>query len=238
MEIFPSFIALIFFLNFSLEIIPNWYLASSAVNLLPDSGSITYTLVDRDMYSMKVKLTKTITKNDNTITQVNYLSINGGSEFIVDFENIESFYHLNGIDIICPKGKSHPYNATSKRYFQPNNFEEKGDWDLKCYKHKTNYFLVFYLMNGDKHLFFSTSQYDSKAFDWKYTTLLNIDQLYDFKLDNGETCGNNKYTMAALILNDNFLKLKSFMSEFHCHTATDNLIYIFDSTTANPLTKL
>ena len=43
--------------------------------------------------------------------------------------------------------------------------------------------------------------------------------------------------MAALILEDGYLKLKSFMAEFHNHDSTDNLIYIFDSTTANPLTK-
>ena len=236
MKTFLLFISFIFFLNFSLEILPNWSLTASAINLLPNSGTVTYTLVDRDMYSMKVKLNKTITKSGDEITQKNYLSINGGEAFVVDFENIESFYHLNGIDIICPKGKSHPYDATNKKYFQPDNFEEKGQWDLKCYKHQTNYFLAFYLMNGEKHLFFSTSQYESREFDWKNTALYNIEELYDFKLDNGETCGNNRYKMGALILKDNYLKLKSFMSEFHCHSETDNLVYIFDSENVNPVT--
>ena len=63
------------------------------------------------MYSMKVKLIKTITKTEDTITQTNYLSIGGGTSFSVHFENIESFYHLNGIDIICPKGSNQLYDA-------------------------------------------------------------------------------------------------------------------------------
>ena len=92
------------------------------------------------MYGFKLKLSKNIIKSVNTITQSNTLSINGGDELKVEFENIESFYHLNGADIICPKG-NHPYDATNKRYLKPENFEEKGDWDLKCYNHKTNYFL-------------------------------------------------------------------------------------------------
>ena len=184
MELIPLFFYLLYLIKYSSEIIPNWNLDSSAITLSFSSGSITYTLVDRDMYSMKVKLTKKITKSGNTITQTNYLSINGGTQFAVQFENIESFYHLNGIDIICPKGKYHPYNATNKQYIIPNGFEEKGNWDLKCYKHNTNYLLVFYLLNGDKHFFGSPSQYDSMSFNWK--TVNFTTQLFDFKLENGE----------------------------------------------------
>ena len=226
METFPSFILIILLLSFSLEIIPNWNLSSSAVALLTSSGSITYTLVDRDMYSMKVKLTKTITKSGDTINQENYLSIGEGTAFAVDFENIESFYNLNGIYIICPKGKYHPYDATNKKYFSPKDvgFEEKGDWDLKCYWHKTNYFLAFYLMNEDKHFYASKSQDTSLAFSWKTVSFTN--NLFDFKLENGETyqdgSGWKKYDMAALILDSNYLKLKSFMAEFHTHDQTDN----------------
>ena len=148
METFPILISFIILLSYSLEIIQNWNLSSSAVALLTSPGTITYTLVDRVMYSMKVKLIKKITKSGDTITQTNYLTIGSDTSFAVDFENIESFYNLNGIYIICPKGKYHPYDATNKKYFSPTHvgFEEKGDWDLKCYWHKTNYFLAFYLM--------------------------------------------------------------------------------------------
>ena len=168
MEIFLKFIPFFILFCFSLEIIPNWNLNTSAIKLLSSDGSITYTVVDRDMYGMKVKLTKKITKSGNTITQTNYLSIGEGAAFEVDFENIESFYNLNGINVICPKGKYHPYNATNKAFFQPSGFEEKGNWDLKCYKHNTNYFLAFYLMNGDKNLFFSAFSSTAQDFSWKY----------------------------------------------------------------------
>ena len=241
MELIPLFISLLYLIKYSIEIIPNWNLDSSGIALSFSSGSITYTLVDREMYSMKVKLTKTITKSGNTITQTNYLSIGGGTSFAVNFENIESFYHLNGIDIICPKGKYHPYDATNKKDLIPDGFEEKGNWDLKCYKHNTNYLLVFYLMNGDKHCFAFPSQYNSMDITWKTVTLQNTNQLFDFKLENGENINENggwkKYKLAALILEDGYLKLKSYMAEFHNHDFGDNLIYIFDSTTANPLTK-
>ena len=122
MEFILTFIYFIFSFRYSFEIIPNWNLDSSAVQLIPSSGVISYPILYRDMYGMRAKLTKVITLFDNKITQNNYLSVNDGTGFEVNFENIESFYHLNGIDIICPKGKYHPYDATNKRYFQPSNF--------------------------------------------------------------------------------------------------------------------
>ena len=53
---------------------------------------------------------------------------------------------------------------------------------MKCYKHNTNYFLAFYLMNENKNLFFSTSQDNYKELSNSFTS-----QLFDFKLENGET---------------------------------------------------
>ena len=70
------------------------------------------------------------------------------------------------------------------------------------------------------------------AFSWKTASFTN--QLFDFKLKNKD--GNNnwiKYDMVALILDSNYLKLKSFMAEFHSHDKTDNLVYVYDSTSAN-----
>ena len=117
----------------------------------------------------------------------------------VNFEYIDSFFRLNKIDIICPKGKYHPFDFTNKRYLQPTNFEERGDWELKCYKHQTNYFLAFYLMNGNKNLYFSSLQYAPQNFDWK-GILFAGQQLFDFILENGDTYGNNTYRMGAIIL--------------------------------------
>ena len=177
MEFILTFIYFIFSFRYSFEIIPNWNLDSSAVQLIPSSGVISYPILYRDMYGMRAKLTKVITLSDNKITQNNYLSVNDGTGFEVNFENIESFYHLNGIDIICPKGKYHPYDATNKGYFEPSNFEIKGDWDLKCYKHNTNYFLAFYLMNGEKLFFILYHNMMSKHFLGKVDHLLMVNYL-------------------------------------------------------------
>ena len=115
MELLLIFIIFIFFPKDSIEIIPNWNLDSAADKLLSSSGSITFTLVEREMYSVKVKLDKTITKSGSTITQTNNLYIDGGNAIAVNFENIESFYKVNGVYIVCPKGKYHPYDATNKK---------------------------------------------------------------------------------------------------------------------------
>ena len=85
MELIPLFISLLYLIKYSSEIIPNWNLDSSAITIPFSSGSITYTLVDRLLYNMNAKLTKTITKSGNTITQTNYLSIGGGTSFPVHF---------------------------------------------------------------------------------------------------------------------------------------------------------
>ena len=39
----------------------------------------------------------------------------------------------------------------------------------------------------------------------------------------------------ALILENNYLKLKSFMSEFHPHNTNDDLVYIYDAKNINPV---
>ena len=146
------FVCLIFLLNlvdYSVQIVPIWNTTTSAINLLSSVSEKTYTIVDRDLYNVKAKLTKTIKKTDEGITHENYLSINNGEAFKVDFENIESYYFLNNKHVVCPKGKYQLYDATNKVYIPPASpFPEYGNWDLKCYKHNTYYFLLFYLRNG------------------------------------------------------------------------------------------
>ena len=91
------FVCLIFLLNlvdYSVQIVPIWNITTSAINLLSSVSEKTYTIVDRDLYNVKAKLTKTIKKTDEGITHENYLSINNGEAFKVDFENIESYYFL------------------------------------------------------------------------------------------------------------------------------------------------
>ena len=60
------FVCLIFLLNlvnYSVQIVPIWNITASAINLLSSVSEKTYTIVDRDLYNVKAKLTKTIKKN-------------------------------------------------------------------------------------------------------------------------------------------------------------------------------
>jgi len=232
MEIYLFWISFLSLLNYSIQIVPIWDITTSAINLLSSVSEYDYIIVDRDLYSQKAKLRKILKKTESGITHENYLSINGASEFKVDFENIESFYFLNQKFVICPKGKYQLYDATHKEYIPPSSFTEKGKWDLKCYKHNTKYFLLFYLMNGDKPYYFSTYQDSEASFSWTNKGMAS--QLYDFKLEDGTlneypSGGWYKYPMGALILDGSYLKLKSFAAEFHFHTSNDEKSYIGDA---------
>lgn len=107
------------------------------------------------MYNLECELRKVIKKSD-PINYENKLTIYGTTS-TVNYENIESFYILSSGDIICPRGKFHAYNNNdyTKTQFISADFEDNGNWDLKCYYHNSGYFLVFYLMNGQKNYFTS-----------------------------------------------------------------------------------
>ena len=213
--IFPIF-------AFSSEIILLWDISTSATNLLSLRDEYYYYVVDRIMYGMKVKLKKIIKRNDTGISHSNYLKIGDGSENQVYFENIESFYYLNNINIICPKGKYHIYNADTKQYITPSGFIDNGNLDLKCYKHDSKYFLVFYLMNGKKYTFGSDYQTNTKSFVWVSNSHDNkdtiADESFDFKLENKENRNiNNQWVtnkMLSIVLSDNNIKLKTFSMQF------------------------
>ena len=234
MELFLCFIFFINLFKLSQEIVPVWDIDSSAINLL--SGTKTeekYAVVDKNLYSVHAYLEKTITKNDTGIFHSNTLKMDSGEAIPVDFENIESFYKINNnVYIVCPKDKHQLYDATNKQYFEPKDFVEKGNWDLKCYKHNTGYFLVFYFMNGEKQYFYAKLS-ESTDKD-KYRNKHFTSQLFDFKLTNGDSNkydnGNwYKYKMGALVLESNYIKLKSLDAEFHNYEMNDDLSYIMES---------
>ena len=134
-----KFIFLLVLLDSSLGIVPIWKIAPASINLLSSSNPYEYLVVDRELYEMKVKLKKVITKSGTEITHSNYLKIGDGGTFNqVNFENIESFYKINNVNLICPKGKSHLYNADTNQNITFSWFQEKENWDFKCYKHYTN----------------------------------------------------------------------------------------------------
>ena len=232
MELFFKLFSIFCLLNFSLEIIPIWNISTSAINLLSSSSEYNYYIVDREMYGMKVKLKKIITKSETGISHKNYLKIGDGDENQVYFENIESFYYLNNINIICPKGKYHIYNADTQQYIKPTGFtDNENNWDLKCYKHDSKYFLVFYLMNGKQYTFGSDYQTNTDSFVWvsnSHNDKNNIaDELFDFKLENKENRNvDNQWVtskMLSMVLSGNNIKLKTLSMQFKY--TNDYIIY-------------
>ena len=112
MKIFINFIIIVF--GFSL--VPIWDFKESSIDLLGTNNNYEYTILESSMYSLKSILKKKIIRNNGEIIHQNYLNVseyvkNNGDEYLnpiltekeVQFENIESFYKLNNLYIICPQ---------------------------------------------------------------------------------------------------------------------------------------
>ena len=224
MELFLAFISFFYLLSLSISVVPNWNLTNSAINLLSSTNYKTYLVVDREMYSMKVKLEKRITKSDTGITHENYLKIGDNGEYTkVNFENIESFYNILSKNLICPNGKNHIYNANEGQIEKSSWLPQKENWDLKCYKHDTSFFLAFYLRNGNIFSMATDFQYNTN-FNWVGNSNNGAsglcEELFDFRLQNGNGRHNDaqnqwyKYDMGTLILRSNNIILAGFGAEF------------------------
>ena len=140
---------------FSFSIVQNWNLVNSAIDLLGDKQSDTITAYSKTGYGMKVELYKYFAIEDGTAVYRKYLDVYKGSDSSftkifngeVDYDEIESFYHLCNNYIICPKGKFHPLlvyeDGSSGRLDVGNNWAENGDWELKCFlQPDSNYLLI------------------------------------------------------------------------------------------------
>ena len=208
------FILLIFisYFLFSFSIVQQWNLQNSAIDLLDGKDSISVKEFESTGYDMLVKLYRYIgKKSDGSIEYKKYLDVyktdtNPYTELYkstVNFESIESFYYLNNKAIICPKGKYHPLTFNAGSYTEinvGNNFEIKGDWELKCYHHYNGYLFVFYLMN--KEIQFFRTRTDG-SFSW--VRMDCHDEIYDFKLQNGNE--GREYALAYLVSSGEYLKL-------------------------------
>ena len=179
---FIIFLTKIFYV---LSPIPNWDLSAQSINLLT-SSSYDYVLYEKNYNQLNVLLKKTITKTSRGITTQNYITIDSITN-MVEFDDIGSQYSNKlGCEIlICPRGKFHPYNFKENRYIIPPQFEDRGGWDLKCYEHDMGHFLIFYLSNNGKNLFYSYYNGDIREI-----SLFNT-YIYDFRLENG--LNNNYY---------------------------------------------
>ena len=188
------------------SVLPNWDLKKSSVDLLKDEISISVTISEKNMYDMRAKIVKIISKENNEIKVKKELYINDDNMGTTEWEGIESCYLFNKKKYICPTGRNHMHVYTDGLYImEPTNFNYDGDWDLKCYFHSdymfvayTNHFNIFYAIkikeeyagwNGD------TKMYDG-LFDFKWTTTEEQD-------------GDNVvYPMKFLTLHDKRLELK------------------------------
>ena len=94
-----------------ISVLPNWDLEKSSRELLTNN-TYTYPITNREMYGLKAKLEKTITRSDSgAITHTNKLCIDESSCSTVTFENIESFYKFGeSRKLLCPMGKFDPIN--------------------------------------------------------------------------------------------------------------------------------
>ena len=208
----PNFLLFISFFILCNSIVQNWDLESHALDLLEGKDHISVKEFEKTGYDMQVKLYKYIAKEDGKIVYRKYLTVSSTKtnpytvifDKEVDFEKIDSFYYLNNNYIVCPQGKNHPQLFYSGSYMSRldvgNNFQENGDWELKCYHHYTGYFLVFYLMNGNSQ-FFRTKT--SGSFSWTRENFHN--EIYDFKLNNGDNAG--EYSLAYIVNTSGYLKL-------------------------------
>ena len=179
----------------NLAVTPVWDFNNISIDLLGSKMLYEYTIYNRTEYNTNVSLVKSITNVAGTLVAENYLTINTTKK-PVTFENIDSFY-LNKLGhsiVICPKGKFHPYDFVNNVDIAPPEFEEDGNWDLKCYSHETGFFLIFYLMNNNINFYYSlnTSNEITKCVDCFYT------YIYDFIIENGNQDKNYYYKFPCI----------------------------------------
>ena len=214
MNLFIFFILIIKFLKLTFSIVPLWNFNNSTIDLLSESNSYNYTICTKSYGSnnpMTVTLKKQISKNsDGTITEKNILSINGGYNKEIDWEDIESIYTFDGTLYICPKGKNHlnKYISTSQDFeiLKPDKFDYNNEtWELKCYKQTVkNYLFVAYL-NKYNQLFV----YKFETQNWYSEQISILDGLYDFKWTEEAIYNNNEYPMRMLMYNNGNIYLKT-----------------------------
>ena len=201
----------ILFFQFSLSKIKICELNDISTDLLNSQDSYEYIIYNETKENITITLKKQISKTRvKNIVSKNYLYLKNISEnnivnYEVPFENIDSFYLniLYSDILICPKGKFHPYNLINNISIVPPSFEDRGDWDLKCYLHDTEFFLIFYLMNTFKNFYFSYSNGEIKECKNYF-----YDKLYDFKLENGNYYENYEYKFPVISYDNGYIALR------------------------------
>jgi len=176
------YILFFLFLNKILQIysvIPTWNMTSVSIDLLSSNPTYEFIILDE----AEVQLKKVITKTDNIISSKNYLTVKTKT-LEVDFDNIGHYYEYphGSRYILCPKGKFHPFDFNHNESIIPENFVEKGDWDLKCESHYTDYFFIYYLRNEDLNAY--ALFVDMQKVEFVDFSNYNVSSIYDFTLQN------------------------------------------------------
>lgn len=204
-----NLIFILLFINsiiISICIVQNWNFQNSAIDLLSesDTASISIKVIDETTNNLHVKLYKYLAKG--AVVYKKYLTVNYNNVSLfhdeVDFDKIESYHRFGTDNIICPQGKYHPIYYTNTGYTIANidSFIDNGDWELKCINHEGKLFIVFYLMNGESHLF-----YRKTSGDW--SNLITYKEIYGVKL-SPIWKNNYEYPLAYVVRDGDYIKLK------------------------------
>ena len=181
-----------------LNIIPLWDFNASTIDLLSRNFTHTYEICSKKIFTLNIKLVKTITKTENSIIEKNSIYINGSFISDTNWEDLESIYYLNSTIYICPKGRNHMnhmniYHNFTFSEIKPYNFSYDDNWELKCYYQlDKNYMFVGYLnkyetlfvykFNSNTWYRGSVNNIYSGLFDFKWTTEVNNDREYPMKM--------------------------------------------------------
>ena len=197
----------------SFSVIPLWNLKKSSLDLLKENNNYTYTISHGFMYEMEALLSKEIKRtNDGTIIHENLLYIDSYLKGRVDFENIDSFYKLANRKIICPFGKYNPINIDTMSEFE-NVYQNSDDWNLKCYKHNTGHFFIYYLNNKENQVY----ELDTNNNNYIHQDLIELNnELYDYKLVNRDydyQTTEPYYPFCALTIFEDHIALRRILYE-------------------------
>ena len=200
------YILFLFYIQILLVIcpIPNWELSSQGIEITSEEIEV----YNKKNHGYTVILKKKITKSGSSVSILNQVSVTKDSSTktkTVEFDDIgghfgDGFYTVNKL-IICPKGKFHPYDFYNDKYITPpNNFQDLGNWDLRCYYHQSVHFLVFYFHNGNYKFFSNCKDANDKTIRDYY---LNGDELYDYILEDAQNWDlatqNRQYKFPILV---------------------------------------
>ena len=237
-----SFVLLAILLQNYYSVLPDWNFATSVTDLLNNNEQKhKYTIDERiNWYKSTNKLEKEIKRESNgqitmknTYTQF-WADCSQNCDIFygeVEFESIESFY--GWVDgeashpIICPKGTYNPYEVPENNQIKripdfSNTWITNSKYELKCYYHREDPFLVFYLMNGESYVLRLNKSTLYEFSRYKFGD--EFEEIYDFKLQNREyrdknlySHYNNPYPFMALVKKDNYLQLIGAKYDFYAN---------------------